>query len=75
VAKKYVPLLVRLNKSNMDGMEKTILVLRWILFSHTANFSTNVLYGKEHRAGARNAEMTEGLISFLAFLAYSLPAF
>jgi hypothetical protein len=49
VAKKDVSLLIRLNKSDMDGMEEAILVLRWVLLSHTADFSTNGLYGKEHR--------------------------
>jgi hypothetical protein len=89
VAKKYVSLLVSLNKSDMDGMEKAILVLGWIFFGHTADLSTNVLYGKDHRAGARNAgkagkarnvKMPGGFIPFLAFLAclaflaYSLSA-
>ena len=56
VAKKYVPLLVRLNKSDMDGMEKAIQVLRWVFLSHAADFSTNDLYGKEHRGKGEIAE-------------------
>ena len=49
MAEKYVPLLIRLNKSDLDGMEEAIHVLGWVLLDHIADFSINGSYGKEHR--------------------------
>ena len=50
MAKKYVPLLVSLNKSDMDGMEEAIQVLRWVLLSHGEKCSTNGIYRKVRKA-------------------------
>ena len=79
VAEKDMSLLVCLDIANLDGMEKAVQVLRWVLLSHRANFNTNGIYvAKSIETGARNAKLSGGLISFLAclaFLAYSLPAF
>jgi hypothetical protein len=49
VAEKDMPLLVCLDIANLDGMEKAIQILRWVLLSHKTDFSTDGLYGKEHR--------------------------
>jgi hypothetical protein len=45
-----MPLLVRLDKADLDRMKKAIEVLRWVLLSHGADSSTNSLYRKEHSA-------------------------
>jgi hypothetical protein len=81
VAEKDMSLLVCLDIANLDGMEKAVQVLRWVLLSHRADFSTNGIYvAKSIETGARNAKLSGGLISLLAFLAclafltYSFPA-
>jgi len=50
VAKKDMPLLVRLDKADLDRMKKAIEVLRKVLLGHGADFSTDGLYRKEHSA-------------------------
>jgi hypothetical protein len=50
VAKKYVPLLVRLDKADLDRMKKAVKILRWVLLGHVADCSTNGLCRKEHSA-------------------------
>ena len=50
MAKKYMSLLVSLDKADLDRMKKTVKILRWVLLRHVADCSTNGLYGKEHRA-------------------------
>ena len=51
MAKKDVSLLIRLNKSDMDGMEEAILVLRWVLLGHRGKCTT---VGSEHKARKAN---------------------
>jgi len=48
MAEKYMPLLVRLDKADLDRVKKAKEILRGILFAHGADSSTNGLYGKAY---------------------------
>jgi hypothetical protein len=73
MAEEDMPLLVCFYIANLDGMEKAVQILRWVLLSHRADFSTNGIYvAKSIETGARNAKLSGDLMSFFA---YSLPAF
>ena len=56
MTEKDMPLLVCFYIANLDGMEKAIQILRWVLLNHKADFSTNGLYGKEHRGRSEKCE-------------------
>ena len=50
MAKKYVPLLIRLDESDLDGMEEAIQVLGDVFLSHGGESITDGLSGKVRKA-------------------------